>query len=375
MPCLNEASTLEGCIRQAKEAMEKAELRGEVVIGDNGSEDGSQEMAIRCGARVVEVSRRGYGYAIMAAAAQARGKFIVVGDSDGTYDFTHIPRFIEKLLEGFDMVIGNRFQGGIAPGAMPALHRYLGNPLLSGIGRLFFKSPCHDFHCGLRAFHRERFLELDIKTRGMEFASEMIVKATIQGLRITEVPTTLSQGSPSRVPHLRTWRDGWRHLRFLLVYSPKWLFLYPGVILLSLGLGIMVWLLPGPRTVGQVRFDVHTLLYGAAMVLIAFQSILFSILSGVFAVTSGLLPKSSRMERCLDGPVLESGLLIGLGLCMGGFLASLAALGGWGLRSFGTLDYERMLRLVIPAVSSVILGSQLILAAFFLSLLNLKREK
>jgi len=374
MPCLNEASTIGHCIRQAQDAMKKADIHGEVIVGDNGSTDGSQEIAERCGARVVKALERGYGHAVMAGVLEAKGRFVVMGDSDGTYNFGHIPRFVEKLRLGVDMVVGNRFQGGIERGAMPILHRHLGNPLLSSLGRLFFKSPCGDFHCGLRAFRKEAFLDLDIKTRGMEFASEMIVKATLKGLLISEVPTTLSRVPAGRASHLRTWRDGWRHLRFLLVYSPKWLFLYPGVLLMAFGIFTVGWLLPGARTLGNVRFDVHTLLYGSAMVLVGFQSILFAALSSVFGVSVGLLPRSSRLEGWLRWPVLETGVLVGLFLLAGGIVGSLMALASWGQQAFGPLDYEIMLRLVIPAVLALILGSQVILASFFLSLLNLKGE-
>ena len=266
-------------------------FEGEVIVADNGSTDGSRELARAAGARVVPVEAKGYGSALMGGILAARGKYVVMGDADDSYDFSHVPRFLEKLRAGYDLVMGNRFLGGIQPGAMPALHRYLGNPVLSGIGRLFFHSPCGDFHCGLRGFSKEAIERLDLRTTGMEFASEMVVKATLHGLRIGEVPTTLSPDGRSRPPHLRSWRDGWRHLRFLLLYSPRWLFFYPGLThCCSTGLTIILWLLPGPRRVGPVVLDVHTMLGGAALVLIGFQSVAFAVLAKVFAVNSGLMP-------------------------------------------------------------------------------------
>src|SRR5215469_18960095 len=258
MPCLNESATIGGCIKKARQTIEQLGIPGEVVIGDNGSTDGSQQIAIDLDARVIPVKERGYGAALQGAIAAARGRFIVMGDSDDTYDFSQLGIFLGKLREGYDLVMGNRFRGSILPGAMPPLHRYFGNPVLTGIGRLFYKSPIHDFHCGLRAFRKDAIEQLHLRACGMEFASEMVVKATVFGLRVTEVPTTLSPDGRDRAPHLRTWKDGWRHLRFLLLYSPRWLFLYPGTLLLVLGTTAMAWLLPGPRTIGMITFDVHT---------------------------------------------------------------------------------------------------------------------
>ncbi len=263
MPCLNERATVGLCVAKAIDAIRRQGILGEVIVSDNGSTDGSQQIAKDLGARVISVATRGYGSALRGGIAAARGRYILMGDADDTYDFTQLDAFVGKLREGFDLVMGNRFHGGIAPGAMPPLHRYLGNPVLTGIGRLFFKSPVGDFHCGLRAFRKDAIDGLALRTLGMEFATEMIVKATAFGLRVTEIPTTLSADKRDRPPHLRTWRDGWRHLRFLFLYSPRWLFLYPGIALCALGLVVSALLLPGPRRIGSVGFDVHTLLFAA----------------------------------------------------------------------------------------------------------------
>jgi glycosyltransferase involved in cell wall biosynthesis len=265
MPCLNEADTLATCIVKAQQALREDKIHGEVIVADNGSTDGSQAIATRLGARLVPVETRGYGYALMGGIAVAQGRFIIMGDADDSYDFADIRPFLTKLREGYDLVMGNRFAGGIKPGAMPPLHKYLGNPIRTGIGRLFFHCPVGDFHCGLRGFKKSSVLKMDLQTTGMEFASEMVVKATLMQMRIAEVPTTLSPDGRSRHPHLRTWRDGWRHLRFLLLYSPRWLFLYPNLFLVLIGLGLGAWIVPGPRTVGRVTLDVHTLLYAIVL--------------------------------------------------------------------------------------------------------------
>lgn len=374
MPCLNEAETVARCVEKALRGLRENNICGEVVVADNGSTDGSQELARRAGARVVTVEQKGYGNALMDGIAAARGKYVVMGDADDSYDFTHVPRFLEKLRQGYDLVMGNRFKGGIQPGAMPALHRYLGNPVLSGIGRLFFHSPCGDFHCGLRGFSREAIQRLDLRTTGMEFASEMVVKATLHGLRIGEVPTTLSPDGRSRPPHLRSWRDGWRHLRFLLLYSPRWLFLYPGLFLLLLGTLIILWLLPGPRDVGFTILDVHTMLCGAAMVLIGFQSVSFAVLGKVFAMTAGLMPWSPKLRKVFDWITLETGLFCGGALIVAGISGLVMAVYIWKLNHFGPLDPQHMLRWVIPAVTASSLGFQVVLSSFFLSMLGLSRK-
>lgn len=374
LPCLNEAETLEACVKKAQRALSEGHIDGEIIIADNGSTDGSQTIAKRLGARLVEVKEKGYGSALTAGIQAARGRYIVMGDADDSYDFAHMPLFLEKLREGFDLVMGNRFRGGIKPGAMPPLHKYLGNPVLTRVGRLFFGSVCGDFHCGLRGFTKDAFLKCGLRTTGMEFASEMVVKATLFKMRITEVPTTLSPDGRSRRPHLRTWRDGWRHLRFMLLYSPRWLFLYPGALLMLTGLLIVLWLLPGPRTIGTVTFDVHTLLYGTAAVLIGFQAIAFALFTKVFAITEGLLPRDARLDRVFRIITLEVGLVVG-GLCtVGGLAASVYALEFWGSRGFGPLEVIHTMRTVVPAAASMILGFQIVLSSFFLSVLGLARD-
>jgi len=297
MPCLNEAETLATCIAKAQASLRERGVRGEVIVADNGSTDGSQTIAAEMGARVVSVQAKGYGNALLGGIAEERGTYVIVGDADDSYDFSEVGPFIEQLRLGHELVMGNRFKGHIKRGAMPALHRYLGNPLLSGIGQLFFHSPCGDFHCGLRGFRRDVMTRLNLQTAGMEFASEMVVKASLHRLRIVEVPITLSPDGRSRPPHLRSWRDGWRHLRFLLLYSPSWLFLYPGMLLMLLGLLIGVWLLPGPRIINGIIFDVHTLLYAAMAIVIGFQSVIFAAFTKIFAINEGLLPEAPRMRR------------------------------------------------------------------------------
>lgn len=374
MPCLNEAESLEHCLREAKKGLEAGGLAGEIVVADNGSDDGSQEIARRCGARVVAVERKGYGAALAGGFAAARGRYVVMGDADGSYDFSAIMPFIERLRGGDDLVMGNRFAGGIAEGAMPPLNRYLGNPVLSFIGRLLFKSEARDFHCGLRAFRRDAITGLGLQTDGMEFASEMVVKATINGLRISEVPTTLSPDLRNRKPHLRPWSDGWRHLRFLLMFSPRWLFLYPGLALMVLGLAIMIALLPGQLTVAGVSFDVHTLVYSSAMIVIGYQAILFAVFARVFAMTAGFLPRKTWIEETVDRWSLETGVLAGVALVLAGIVMSVVAVATWGGNGFEQLDYRDTLRLVIPASTLLVLGVQTVLASFFLSILGIERS-
>jgi glycosyltransferase involved in cell wall biosynthesis len=374
MPCLNESNTLALCIQKAFAALHKLGVHGEVVIGDNGSTDGSQEIALRLGARVVNISSPGYGAALHGAIAASRGEYVIMGDSDDSYDFSQLSAFYDKLRGGSDLVMGNRFQGIIEPGAMPALHRYLGNPVLSSLGRLFFKSPVGDFHCGLRAFRREAIQALRLQTRGMEFASEMVVKATLFGLRITEVPTTLSKDGRDRHPHLRTWRDGWRHLRFLMLYSPRWLFLYPGMLLLTVGLLAMAWLLPGPRRVGHVTFDLNTLLAAAMATLLGVQSVYFAVLSKVFAITEGLLPEDSRLRMAFRYVTLETGLAAGGTLSIVGVGSWVAGLAFWVSHQFGPLDPDHALRIIVPGLVALTVGIETILSSFFLSLLGMARQ-
>ncbi len=374
MPCLDEAETLATCIGKARGFLERHGVAGEVVIADNGSRDGSPEIAERCGARVVRVAAKGYGSALLGGISGARGRYVIMGDADDSYDFANLKPFIERLRAGDDLVMGNRFRGGIAAGAMPPLHRYLGNPVLTRIGRLFFGSPCGDFHCGLRGFRREAILGLDLRTTGMEFASEMVVRATLQGLRIGEVPTTLSKDGRNRPPHLRSWRDGWRHLRFLLMYSPRWLFLYPGLLLMLAGLTVGGLLLPGPWHAGGIEFDIQTLLYAALAVIIGFQSVLFAVFTKVFVINEGLMREDRRLTRLFDYVTLEVGLIAGLLLLLLGMGGTFHAVHEWSSRSFGPLVPAESLRLAIPAGLALVLGSQILLSSFFLSILGLRRR-
>ena len=366
MPCLNEAETLATCIGKARDYLERHKIAGEVLIADNGSSDGSQEIATNSGARVVPIPERGYGSALRGGIAAAKGQYIIMGDADDSYDFTNLSPFLEKLRQGYDLVMGNRFQGGIKPGAMPVLHKYLGNPVLTWLGRLFFGSPCGDFHCGLRGFSKQAIEQLNLRTTGMEFASEMVVKASLYGLKITEVPTTLSPDGRSRPPHLKTWRDGWRHLRFLLMYSPRWLFLYPGLALMFLGFVATIWFIPQPR--------VHTLLYSATALIIGFQIVSFAIFTKAFAISEGLLPEDRKLRRFLRYINLEVGLSIGVILLVLGMGGSLYALYIWNARLYGALDPAVTMRIVIPSVTALALGVQVIFSSFFLSVLGLKRR-
>jgi glycosyltransferase involved in cell wall biosynthesis len=374
MPCLNEVETLATCLMKAQQSLCEHHIAGEIIVADNGSHDGSQALAASMGVRVVHVQAKGYGNALMGGIAAARGKYVIMGDADDSYDFASLGPFITKLREGYDLVMGNRFKGGIKPGAMPVLHRYLGNPVLTGIGRLFFGSSCGDFHCGLRGFNKAAIMRLGLRTTGMEFASEMVVKATLYRLRIIEVPTTLSPDGRSRPPHLRSWRDGWRHLRFLLLYSPRWLFLYPGAFLMVVGLGTMLWLLPNPRAIGPITLDVHTLLYAAMAISIGFQAVIFAVFTKIFAISEGLLPEDPRLNKALRFINLEVGLLVGGVLLLMGLGGSLYALRTWEAHAFGPLDPSKVLRTVIPATTSFALGFQIILSSFFLSVLGLRRR-
>lgn len=374
MPCLNEEETLERCIRQALDALRENGIAGEVVVADNGSTDSSIAIAERLGARVVHVTDKGYGNALMGGIRAARGRYVLMGDADGSYDFSHLPRFLEELRNGAELVMGNRFRGGIARGAMPPLHQYLGNPGLTRIGRLFFGSPCGDFYCGLRAFAKSAVEKMNLRTTGMEFASEMVVKSTLFGLRVAEVPTTLSPDGRSRAPHLHTWRDGWRGLRFLLLYSPRWLFFAPGMALMFVGSLVSAALLAGSQRVGSVVFDVQTLLYAAVAVLVGFQGVTFSVFTKTFAISEGLLPHDLRFERWFKYINLEVGLVAGAAMVLLGLGGSVGAVGIWGARHFGPLDLEKTLRLVIPSATLLAIGCETILASFFLSILGMKRK-
>jgi hypothetical protein len=375
LPCLNEAETLAGCVQEALDALRSHHLNGEVVVADNGSTDGSQEIAVRRGARVVRVEEKGYGRALQGGIAAARGRYILMGDADGSYDFTHAGRFVEKLREGWDIVMGNRFLGGIQSGAMPWKNRYIGNPLLTGIGRLFFRCPVGDFHCGLRGFSKQACVRLDLRTAGMEFASEMAIKATLFHLRITEIPTTLRKDGRSRPPHLRPWRDGWRHLRFMLLFSPRWLFLTPGVALVCAGAIMTGILARGPLRIEGVTFEVHTLFFAAMSVLIGFQAVAFAVLTKIFAIQSGVLPADPKMNIWFGWINLERGLAVGGLLATIGLALSLRAVGFWGAHDFGDLAPGELLRSVIPAGLLLTLGCQTILVSFFLSILALPMRR
>ncbi|HSN93319.1 MAG TPA: glycosyltransferase family 2 protein [Anaeromyxobacteraceae bacterium] len=374
MPCLDEAETVGACVREARAFLAASGVRGEVLVGDNGSSDGSQEIARREGARVVDVPVRGYGAALHAAVLAARGRYVVMGDSDRSYDFSDLTPFLERLRQGFDLVMGNRFLGGIERGAMPWKNRHVGNPALSGIGRLLFGCPARDLHCGIRGFSAEAFRRMDLRTTGMEFASEMVVKATLLGMRVTEVPARLRRDGRSGPPHLRPWQDGWRHLRFMLLYSPNWLFFYPGLALAAAGLLVGAWLLPGPRRIGGVELDVHTLLYAALAVLVGVQAIGFAIFSKTFAAAEGLLPESRRQRAFHRRVTLEVGIGAGVLLAAAGLAGSVHAVLRWRAGSFGPLDPARTLREVIPSVLATVLGIQVLLSSFFLSVLRLKRR-
>lgn len=371
MPCLDEAETLATCISKAQSYLKKAGINGEVLISDNGSTDGSQEIARQHGARVIDVPIKGYGAALIAGIEAARGKFIIMGDSDDSYDFSELDAYVAELRRGRELVMGNRFKGGIMPGAMPPLHRYLGNPVLSGLGRLFFRSPIRDFHCGLRGFNRQSVMALDLKTTGMEFASEMVVKATLRGLNIAEVPTTLKPDGRGRPPHLRSWRDGWRHLRFLLLFSPTWLFLYPGLTLLGVGLVAQLMLFLSTVQFGSVSLGVHTMLFTGAMAMIGLQMCFFAIFGKVFAIHQGLMPRSARLERLLSQFTIERGLIIGFCLFLLGFVLAIVSVERWVVQGLGPLQPEQMMRLAIPSVWLMVAGAEFMLGSFFLGLLRL----
>lgn len=372
MPCLDEVRTVGQCVEKARAFLQAAGIEGEVLVADNGSHDGSREAAARAGARVVLVSERGYGAALAAGIAAARGRFVIMGDSDASYDWSALAPFVERLRAGDDLVMGNRFRGAIRAGAMPFLHRYLGNPLLTAVGRRFFGSASGDFYCGLRGFTRAAALRMELRSKGMEFALEMLVKATLLGLRVSEVPIVLSPDGRGRRSHLRTWRDGWRSLRFFLLYSPRWLFLYPGLALMALGGLLGAVLLPDAWQVGGLRLDVHTLLYCSVAVAVGFQLVVFALFGKVLAVVAGLHPPSRSAERAIRALCLEHGLLAGGVLMAAGLVLSLRATLGWAGHDFGALDPFQTMRTTIPGALLITLGSQVICSSFYLSLLRLQ---
>jgi glycosyltransferase involved in cell wall biosynthesis len=375
MPCLNEAGTLVSCISKARAFLVRSGCAGEVVIADNGSTDGSQAIAAANGARVVHVAERGYGSALLAGIRAAHGKFVIMGDSDDSYDFSRLDAFVEQLRSGYQLVMGNRYRGGIRPGAMPPLHRYFGNPMLTAIGRLFFGSGCGDFYCGLRGFDRQAILSLDLQARGMEFALEMLVKAAVLRLRVTEVPTTLSPDGRGRPPHLRRWRDGWRSLRFFLLFSPRSLFLYPGFGLFAVGCLAMALLLPQKRVLGSVGFDVHTLLYASLAVVVGFQSMMFWVFAKVYGMRERIMPPDPWFRSLMSVVTLEAGLIVGASLLLGGLGLAVYALGTWGAEQFGALSYPETMRLVIPSSTAILLGFQIIYSAFFVSILEIRASR
>jgi hypothetical protein len=376
MPCLNEALTVGACVRQARTFLASSGIAGEVVVADNGSTDGSRELARAEGARVVAVPERGYGAALRAGIQAAQGRFVVMGDSDCSYDFSRLEAFVAALRSGQQLVMGNRFAGGIAPGAMPRLHRYLGNPVLSFVGRLFFKSPVRDFHCGLRGFERGAMLALGLQSPGMEFASEMVVKATLHGLRVTEVPTTLSPDGRDRPPHLRSWRDGWRHLRFLLLHAPAWLFMYPGLVLFLLGLAASVALGLGPLPLGLVTLDVHSMLYAAAAACLGLQMLLFAGACSLHAVRIGVLPQLPAGLGWVHRVRLEPALLLALALLLLGLGFAGASVWLWWQQSrFGAANPAQLMRAVIPGASLMLAAGQVAMSAFMFEFIRMAPQR
>jgi hypothetical protein len=374
LPCLNEAETIAICVRKALSFLLMHGVDGEVLVADNGSTDGSQDLAAAAGARIVDVPQRGYGSALMGGIQAAQGQFVIMGDADDSYDLTNLMPFLTRLRAGADLVMGNRFLGGIAPGAMPRLHRYLGNPILSFVGRLFFHSKIGDFHCGLRGFSRERVLRLGLQATGMEFASEIVVKATLSGYQVEEVPTALARDGRSRPPHLRSWRDGWRHLRFLLLFSPRWLFFYPGLAVIILGTAIGIAIEPGPLLLGGIRLDVDSLAAAAALDVIGVQAVLFAIFTHVYASNEGFLPHSATVGRLQRIWTLERGLAIAAVLGLTGVAGCVAVYVRWSGVPFDRDDYAEILRVVLPSVTFLVISFQLLLGTFFFSILSIRRS-
>lgn len=370
MPCLNEAETLEICIEKAFLYLKHNNISGEVIIADNGSTDGSPKIATNKGAKVVHVEEIGYGSALISAIKNSRAEFIIMGDSDDSYDFYNLNPFLNKLREGNELVMGNRFKGGIAKNAMPPLHKYLGNPVLSLIGQTFYHKGCGDFHCGLRGFNRKAILKLKLQSPGMEFASEMIIRAALAKLKIVEVPTTLSPDGRTRSPHLRSWRDGWRHLRLMLIWSPKWLFLYPGLILLMTGFFMSSMIVYDVVKIKEFSLDVNTLLYSSSIFFIGYQSIFFSIHSMYYGKIHGFLNPSSKFENLICFLTLEKGLILGLFLIFIGATLAFGALHLWSMNSFGELNTSTSMRIVIPSCFFLLMGSSTIFNIFFLHLLQ-----
>ena len=374
MPCLNESKTLKTCIDKAQKFLSDNNIDGEILIADNGSTDGSQEIAKNAGARVVNVNEKGYGAALIGGCNAALGTYIIMGDSDDSYDFLNLMPFVEKLREGYELVMGNRFKGGIEKGAMPPLHRYIGNPVLSFIGRVLYKSDIKDFHCGLRGYNRDSILKLHLHTTGMEYASEMVVQATLHKLKICEVPTTLRKDGRDRPPHLRSWSDGWRHLTFLLMHSPNWLFLYPGLIFFVIGLVFSVVLTIGPVTLGSTTFSINTLLYSAMSTILGLQLILFFVLTKKYAAKTKFIP-ITKFDQKLIKFTMNKGILIGACLLFLGIIGAIASVIIWSDTGFGNLTPEHMFRLTIPVLILIVCGIQLMFNSFFLGILEIKTKK
>jgi glycosyltransferase involved in cell wall biosynthesis len=376
LPCLNEAETIEICVHNAMTFLARSGVSGEILVADNGSTDGSERLAAAKGARVIAVRERGYGSALRQGILSARGRYVIVGDADDSYDLLNLEDFVAKLREGYDLVMGNRFRGGIASGAMPFLHRYLGNPVLSLCGRLFFGTRIGDFHCGLRGFARNRIMALNLHTTGMEFASEMVISAALLSYRITEVPTILKKDGRSRPPHLRTWHDGWRHLRFLLMFSPSWLFIYPGLTLIACGVSVAALLFPGPVQIAAgIRLDIHTFLVAAIAILIGVQSISFGLIAQRFAITYGFLPESKRYAAFLAWLTLERGLLAAAMLALFGFAGLVWALVTWASVDFGLLEYPKVMRVLVASLTGIAIGLQLAFTSFLSSVMDIPMKR
>ena len=372
MPCLNEAETIALCVRKACNFLVGAGIEGEVVVADNGSTDGSSDLAVACGARVVSVADKGYGNALIGGINAAHGRFVIMADADDSYDFSELGLLVDSLRSGNMMVIGNRFRGGIRPGAMPFLHRYFGNPLLSLTGRMFFSSGIGDFHCGLRGIERAAALKLRLQAPGMEFASEMIVKATLAGWRIAEVPTTLSPTGRSRRPHLRSWRDGWRHLRFLLMMSPRWLMLYPGACLIAIGGAAQIVIARGPLVFSGIGLDIHTMLYAGGAVILGVQLVLFSVLARAIGVLKNVLPMRPAFSRLLKVFTLERGIFLGLLLGAGGLGLAAYSVVTWAQASLAAIEPAVVMRVAIPSVTLMLTGAEIIFSSFLLEFIDVR---
>jgi glycosyltransferase involved in cell wall biosynthesis len=370
MPCLNEAETVGTCVANARAFLHRRGVLGEVLVVDNGSTDGSQRLADESGARVVLISSRGYGAALLGGISAARGRYVIMGDADDSYDFSHLDKFLERLRAGDQLVMGNRFRGGIADGAMPPLHRYLGNPVLSLVGRVLFRSQIGDFHCGLRGFDREAIRGLGLASPGMEFASEMVVKAELAGFVVSEVPTTLRPDGRSKSPHLRTWRDGWRHLRFLLMMSPRWLLLYPGLALLAAGVVAQLVIWRGPLVVAGVGFDIHTMLYSAGATILGLQLVIFALLARAVGCVKGVLPLTPSVTQLWQALTLERGIALGVAVLALGITLAALSVSLWLDAHLSALDPTEMMRYAIPSVALTIAGSEIVFASFVLSFID-----